>query len=152
MIAKVRGQFETVHGEIVTACDVRESHVEVVIDAASFHTNNEVRNQHVRSPDFLDVDNFPTLTFTSKSIRVADGFLLEGDLTIRGVTKPVILQATTPRFGPNLEGAMSVGVSARTVISRSEFGIDVNMPMGGGGVLLSDDVEVILEIEGNLGV
>lgn len=83
---------------------------------------------------------------------MADDLLIHGDLSIRGVSKPVVLEATTPRFGPNHEGAKSVWVSTRTVISQSEFGIDVNMPMGGGGLLLSDDVEVILEIEGNLGV
>jgi polyisoprenoid-binding protein YceI len=150
MIAKVRGQFESVQGEIVTAPDVLESRVEVTIDAASFHTNNEMRNQHIRSADFLDADNYPSLTFTSTGIRPVDGYLIDGDLTIRGVTKPVVLQATPPRFGPNAEGAMSVGVSAHTVIRRSEYGIDANMPMD-GGFLLSDDVEVILEIEGNLG-
>jgi len=85
--------------------------------------------RHIRSSAFLDVANVPNLTFTS---------------TGSG--------ATTPRFGTNHEGAMSVGVSARTVISRSEFGADLNMPMGTGGLLLSDDVEVILEIEGNVGV
>jgi polyisoprenoid-binding protein YceI len=67
------------------------------------------------------------------------------------VTKPVVLQSTPPGFGPNAERAMAVGVSARTVISRSDYGIDANMPMDGGCFLLSDDVEVILEIEGNLG-
>jgi polyisoprenoid-binding protein YceI len=151
MIAKVRGQFESVHGEIVTTPDLLGSHVEVTIDAASFHTNNEMRNQHVRSSDFLDAETFPSLTFTSTGIRPGDDYLIDGDLTIRGVTKPVVVQATTPRFGPNAEGTMSVGVSATTVIRRSEYGIDANVPLTGGGFLLSDDVEVILEIEGNLG-
>ena len=100
MIAKVRGQFESVQGEIVTAPDVLESRVEVTVDAASFHTNNEMRNQHIRSADFLDAENFPSLTFTSTGIRPADGYLIDGDLTVQGVTKPVVLQATTPRFGP----------------------------------------------------
>jgi polyisoprenoid-binding protein YceI len=149
-ISKIRGQFESIHGEIVTDPDVLRSHVDVTIDAASFHTNNEIRNQHIRSADFLDADTFPTMTFTSTGIRLDDGFLIEGDLTIKGVTRPVVLRASAPHFGPNQEDQMSVGVSAQTVIRRSEFGVDFNMPMDGGGFLLGDDVEVILEIEGNL--
>ena len=150
MLAKVRGQFESVHGEIVTDPDVLRSHVDVAIDAASFHTNDEIRNQHIRSADFLDAVSFPTLTFTSTGLRLEDGFLIEGDLTIKAVTRPVVLRASAPHFGPNQEDQMSVGVSAQTVIRRSEFGVDFNMPMDGGGFLLGDDVEVILEIEGNL--
>jgi len=150
MLAKVRGQFESVHGEIVTDPDVLRSHVDVAIDAASFHTNDEIRNQHIRSADFLDAVSFPTLTFTSTGLRLEDGFLIEGDLTIKAVTRPVVLRATAPQFGPNAEKQMSVGVSAHTVIKRSDFGVDFNMPMDGGGFLLGDDVEVILESEGNL--
>jgi len=150
MLAKVRGQFESVQGEIVTDQDVLKSRVNVAIDAASFHTNNEIRNQHIRSADFLDADTFPTMTFTSTDIRLEDGFLIEGELTIKGVTKPVVLRATAPHFGPNQEDQMSVGISAHTVIKRSEFGVDFNMPMDAGGFLLGDDVEVILEVEGNL--
>ena len=150
MLAKVRGQFESIHGEIVTDQDVLQSRVNVTIDAASFHTNNEIRNQHITSADFLDAGTFPTLTFASTDIRLEDGFFIEGDLTIKGVTKPTVLRATAPHFGPNQEDQMSVGVSARTVIKRSEFGVDFNMPLDGGGFLLGDDVEVILEIEGNL--
>jgi polyisoprenoid-binding protein YceI len=146
MISKIRGQFEAVQGQIVTAPDVGDSHVEVTIDAGSFHTNNETRNQHIRSADFLDVEHYPNLTFTSTGIRFDEGFLIEGDLTIRGATKPVVLRVTTPQFGPNQEGVMSVGISAHTVITRSTFGIDFDR----GGLMLSDDVEVVLEIEGNL--
>jgi polyisoprenoid-binding protein YceI len=150
MLARVRGQFESVHGEILTNPDVLKSEVNVTIDASSFHTNNETRNNHVRSPDFLDVERFPTMNFTSTGIRLEDGFLIEGELTIKGVTKPVVLEAVAPRFGPNPEQKMSVGVSAHTVIRRSEFGVDFNMPLDTGGFMLGEDVEVILEIEGAL--
>jgi polyisoprenoid-binding protein YceI len=150
MLVRFRGQFESIHGEIVTDQDVRKSRVNVSIDASSFHTNNEIRNQHIRSADFLDTHTFPTMTFFSTAIRLEDGFVIEGDLTIKGVTKPVMLRASAPRFGSNQEEQMSLGVSAHTVIKRSEFGVDFNMPLDGGGFLLGDDVEVILEIEGNL--
>jgi polyisoprenoid-binding protein YceI len=150
MLARVRGQFESIHGEIVTDPDVLKSHVDVTIDAASFHTNNETRNNHIRSADFLDVEHFPTMTFTSKGIHPGDDFLIEGDLTIKGITRPVVLHAVAPRFGPNQEQKWSVGISAHTVIRRSEFGVDFNMPMDSGGFLLGENVGVILEIEGNL--
>jgi polyisoprenoid-binding protein YceI len=90
------------------------------------------------------------MSFTSTGTRPGDGFLIEGDLTIKGTTRPVVLQAVAPRFGPNQEQKMSVGVSAHTSIRRSEFGVDFNKPMDSGGFLLGEDVEVILEIEGNL--
>jgi polyisoprenoid-binding protein YceI len=82
MLAKVRGRFESIHGQIVTDHDVLKSQVDVTIDAASFHTNNEIRNQHIRSADFLAVDTFPSLHFTSTGIHLRDEFLIEGDLTI----------------------------------------------------------------------
>jgi polyisoprenoid-binding protein YceI len=150
MIAKVRGQFESVYGQIVTAEEILESRVDVIIDAASFHTNSAVRNQHIQSADFLDVAHYPSLTFSSTGIRLDDGFWIEGDLTIHGVTKPVVLRTETPKFGENHAGTVSIGVSAATTIRRSDFGVDFNMPIAGGGFLLGDTVDVVLEIEANL--
>jgi polyisoprenoid-binding protein YceI len=150
MMAYVRGQFEAIQGEVVTDHEILDSRVDVTIDAASFHTNNETRNQDIRSTRFLDVEHFPTMTFVSTGIRLEDGFLIEGDLTVKGVTKPVVLRAATPRFGPNHEGKMTVGVSAHTVISKSEFGVGFNVPMTAGGFMLSDEIEVILEVHANL--
>jgi polyisoprenoid-binding protein YceI len=150
MVSKVRGQFESVSGEIVTSQDIIESRVNVMIDVASFHTNNEVRDEDIRSLRFMDAEHFPTMTFRSTGIRLEAGFLIEGDLTIKGVTKAVVLQATVPQFGASADGGMSVGVSAQTSIKRSEFGVDFNLAIPGGGWMVGEDIEVILEVEANL--
>jgi polyisoprenoid-binding protein YceI len=150
MLARVRGQFESVHGQIVTDHEILDSRVEVTIDVPSFHTNSEARNENVLSADFLDAAKFPTMTFASTSIRLEDSFIIEGDLTIKGVTKPVVLQAVTPRFGPNQAGTMTVGVSAHTVISNREFNVWPDMALPSGGLFLGNDIEVLLEVEGSL--
>ena len=150
MVSRVRGQFELVEGEIVTAQDIVESKVDVTIDVASFHTSNEVRNEDIRSLRFMDAEHFPAMTFASTGIRLGDGFFIEGDLTVKDMTKPVVLWATTPQFGASADGGMSVGVSAHTVIRRSEFGVDFNLAIPGGGWMIGDDIEVILEVEANL--
>jgi polyisoprenoid-binding protein YceI len=148
MIANVRGQFEGVHGEIVTAGDHLESSVAVTIDAASFHTSDPATNKQVTSSAFLDAEHYPTLTFGSTSLRSEYGlFLIVGDLTIRGVSRPVSLVAAPPQFGPNQSGAMSLGISAHTRIRRGDFGISRNTPMARGGFVLGEDVEVLVEIE-----
>ena len=148
MIAKIHGQFESVCGEIVTADDMLESSVAVTIDAASFHTSDAAKNERVTSQAFLDAEHYPSLTFVSTGIHADHGlFLIEGDLTIRGVTNPVVLNATPPQFGPNQAGARTLGISAHTRIRRSEFGVDINEPMAGGGFVLGEDVDVVLEIE-----
>jgi polyisoprenoid-binding protein YceI len=150
MVSRVRGQFELVQGEIVTALDIVESTVHVSIEVASFHTNNEVRNEDIRSLRFMDAEHFPTMTFRSTGIRLEDGFVIEGDLTVKGVTKPVVIQASTPKFGASQQGGTSVGISGHTAIHKSEFGVDFNMAIPGGGWVLGDDIEVILEIEATL--
>jgi polyisoprenoid-binding protein YceI len=98
----------------------------------------------------MDAEHFPTMTFTSTVIRLEDGFVIEGDLTVKGVTKPVVIRATTPKFGPSQVGGTSVGISGHTLIHKSEFGVGFNMAIPGGGWVLGDDIEVILEIEANL--
>jgi polyisoprenoid-binding protein YceI len=150
MVSKVRGQFESVNGQIITAQDIIESSVNVTIDVASFHTNNEVRNEDIRSLRWMDAEHFPTMNFSSTGIHLEDGFLIEGDLTIKGVTKAVVLQATVPQFGVSADGGMSVGVSAHTSIKRSEFGVDFNLAIPGGGWMVGEDIELILEVEANL--
>jgi len=150
MVSMVRGQFESANGEIVTAQDIIESKVNVTIDVASFHTNNEVRNEDIRSLRFMDAEHFPRMTFSSTGIHLDEGFLIEGDLTIKGVTKAVVLRATVPQFAASADGGMSVGVSAHTSLKRSEFGVDFNLAIPGAGWMIGDDVEVILEVEANL--
>jgi polyisoprenoid-binding protein YceI len=119
-------------------------------------TDDETRDADVRSARFMDAEHFPTMTFTSTGVATSTGigrmyaFLIEGDLTIKGVTRSVVVQATTPQFGLIPERGMSMGISGHTLIHRSEFGVDLNPGIPGGGFLVSDDVEVTLEVEATL--
>jgi polyisoprenoid-binding protein YceI len=148
MVSKVRGRFGSFSGQIVTGEDVTVSSVSATIDATSIDTNNEQRDNHIRSADFFDVANHPTWTFASNAVRVDDGdLLLDGELTIKGVTRPVTLSLTHEGFGPDAYGGTRAGFSASTTINRADFGVDISMPLDGGGVVVGDKVTINLEIE-----
>jgi polyisoprenoid-binding protein YceI len=148
MVSKVRGYFREFSGEIVTAEDPAQSSVTATIDLGSIDTRQEQRDAHIRSADFFDVENHPQMTFRSTAVRT-DGadWTVEGDLTIKGITKPVTLALELNGFGPDAYGGTRAGFSAKTEISRSEFGVDIQMPMDGGGVVVGDKISVELEIE-----
>ncbi len=151
MVSKVRGRFTGFTGEISTADDVTASSVRAEIDATSIDTGNAQRDGHVRSADFFDVENHPTWTFTSTSARTDDGDLVvDGDLTIKGVTRPVTLVLEVGGFGPDAYGGTRVGFSGSTTINRSDFGVDIAMPMDRGGVVVGEKVQIGLEIQGVL--
>ena len=151
MVSKVRGRFTDVEATIVTAEDPLRSTVTATIRAASIDTNNSLRDDHIRSADFFDADNHPTLSFTSTRVRHEDGqFSVDGELTIRGVTKPVTLAVETPEFGPSPQGGTKAGFSATTEINRHDFGVSYNGPIPGGGMALGDRVQVVLEVEADL--
>ncbi len=152
MVSKVRGHFGAFTGEIVTAANPLDSTVSVSIEATSINTNNSMRDDHIRSADFFDAANHPALTFTSTGIRYEDGeFFVDGDLTIRGVTKPVVLALEAPGFGPGpQEGAVKAGFSATTEINRNDFNVSYNGPIPGGGMALGDKVQIVLEVEADL--
>jgi polyisoprenoid-binding protein YceI len=149
MVSKVRGRFAAFSGELVTADDPLQSSVQASVDLASIDTGNADRDAHVRSADFFDVDQHPTLTYRSTGVRqVGDGFVVDGDLTLHGVTKSVPLalevngfQAETP-FGDT-----RAGFSASAEINRTDFGIEFNAPLEGGGVVLANKIQIALEIE-----
>jgi polyisoprenoid-binding protein YceI len=148
MVSKVRGYFREFTGEIVTAEDPAASTVTATIELPSIDTRQEQRDAHIRSADFFDVENHPQMTFRSTAVRT-DGadWTVEGDLTIKGITKPVTLALELNGFGPDAYGGTRAGFSAKTEISRSEFGVDIQMPMDGGGVVVGDKISVELEIE-----
>jgi polyisoprenoid-binding protein YceI len=151
MVSKVRGRFGTFSGEIVTGEDLGVSSVTASIDATSIDTNNEQRDGHIRSADFFDVENHPQWTFRSTGVRPDGGDLaLDGELTIKGVTRPVSLALEVNGFGPDAWGGTRAGFSASTTIDRNDFGVDIKMPLDGGGVVVSDKVQITLEIEGVL--
>ncbi|EHR60749.1 YceI family protein [Saccharomonospora cyanea] len=144
-VTRVRGRFTELSGEITTAEDITDSSVTATMQAASIDTTNQQRDEHVRSADFLDVENHPTLSFRSTGIR-ADGedFLIDGELTLRGVTRPVTLTAELGGFGDGMtEGSKVIGVAARTEIKRSDFGVGGNIPTA----VVSDKVVIELDIE-----
>ena len=151
MVSKVRGFFRDFSGEIVTAEDPTNSSVTATIELASIDTRQEQRDAHIRSADFFDVESHPQMTFRSTGVRT-DGadWIVDGELTLKGNTKPVSLALELNGFGPDAYGGTRAGFSARTEISRSAFGVDIQMPMDGGGVVVADKIVVELEIQGVL--
>ena len=153
MVSKVRGRFDTFEGTIVTGPDPLSSSVTASVDLSSVNTGQEQRDAHIRSADFFEVEKHPFMTFASTSVSPdGDRFLLVGDLTLKGVTKPVTFKLDVNGFGPDAYGGTRVGFSATTEISRGEFGVNFNGPIPGvpGGVAVSDKVTINLEIEGVL--
>lgn len=143
-VSKVRGRFDSFEGQVVTAQDPLQSTVRATIDAATVNTGHEQRDEHVRSADFLDVANQAHLTFVSKSVRVDDDAVqVEGDLTVRGVTKPVTLDVEVNGFGEDYMGRKVVGFSATTEINRTDFGVTG----GQASVILSEKIKITLEVE-----
>lgn len=143
-VAKVRGSFDDFEGTIVTAENPLDSSVNAVVKTASVSTRNEDRDEHLRQDDFLNVEQYPTMTFTSTGVRVdGDSFLVDGDLTIRAVTKQVTLNLELNGIGVGFNGKPLVGFSAYTEISRNEFGV-TGGPMA---AVVGDKVKIILEIE-----
>jgi len=148
MVSKVRGRFGSFSGQITTAEDITGSSVTATIDATTIDTNNEQRDNHIRSADFFDVANHPTWSFASNAVSVDDGELrVDGELTIKGVTRPVTLSLEVEGFGPDAYGGTRAGFSASTTINRADFGVDISMPLDGGGVVVGDKVTINLEIE-----
>lgn len=150
MVATVKGRFSEVKGVIETVDEnIGDAKVDVEIGAASIDTRAEQRDAHLKSADFLDVENFPTITF--KSTRVEDKgdgtFDLWGSLTIRGVTREVVLHATDNGRGNTPFGTYIAGFTATTSINRHDFGAKWNVALEAGGFLVGDTVKVALEIE-----
>jgi polyisoprenoid-binding protein YceI len=150
VVSKVRGRFDRFSGTIVTDEDLGRSSVNVTIDASSISTSEPNRDNHVRSADFLDVEKFPELTFRSTGVRSEHGaYFVDGELTIRGVTRPVTLDVEVNGFTPDPYGGTRAGFSATTEINRDSFGVSFNGPIPGtdNAMVLSDKVNLTLEVE-----
>ena len=150
MISTVRGDFQKMTGTLLLdEKDVTKSTIEVAIDATTVDTREERRNNHLKTADFLDVANFPTMTFKSKSVSAAgEGRLkVTGDLTIRGVTKVVVLDVEGPTPVLKAGNQTRRGASATTRINRKDFGVSWSRALDGGGVVVSDDVNITLDVE-----
>jgi len=151
MISSVRGEFEKVSGKIVyDESDVTKSSADIAIETASINTRVAKRDEHLRSPDFLDVAKYPAITFRSKRVEKAgDGTLkMTGDLTIRGVSKEVVLtvEGPTPAIKDPM-GNSRVGGQAATRINRKDFGLVWNKVLETGGVVVGDEVEITIDVE-----
>jgi polyisoprenoid-binding protein YceI len=153
MVSKVRGRFDTFEGTIETAADPLASTVNATVDLGSVNTGNETRDNHIRSEDFFHIEKHPTMTFRSTGIRPdGDNFLLDGDLTLRGVTKPVTFRLEVNGFGPDPRGGTRSGFSATTEINRHDWNVSYNgaIPGASNAVVLSDKITINLEVEGIL--
>lgn len=158
MVTNVKGEFGKVTGSLVLdESDITKSTVEATIDATTIDTREPKRDAHLKSPDFFDVEKHPTLTFKSTKVEKVKGakdkLKVTGDLTIRGVTKPVVLDveipATETKLPKEMGGVVKRGARATTTINRQDFGVSWNSKLDSGGVVVGDEVSVTLEIELN---
>jgi polyisoprenoid-binding protein YceI len=151
MVARVRGTFEEFAGTIVVAENPVESRVEFEAKAASVTTGTADRDTHLRSPDFLDAEQYPLITFASTAIAPAgDDWKLTGDLTIRGVTKPVTFDMTFEGAMTDPYGNSKAAFRAVGEIDRKEWGLSWNVPLEGGGVLVSEKFKLEFDVEAGL--
>jgi polyisoprenoid-binding protein YceI len=153
MITKVRGRFPAVSGAITIAEEPEQSHVEVDIDVASVDTGHPDRDNHLRSNDFFDVDNHPTMSFRSTKVEAAPSgsWLVTGDLTVRGVTHPVTLHVDFEGAGASPAGDSRIGFSATAEVNREDWGLTWNMALETGGVLVGKKITIDLNVEATAG-
>ena len=148
MVSKVKGVFSKFDGVITVDEDPLRSKVEATIDASSIDTREPQRDAHLRSSDFFDVETHPEIRFLSTSVVPSgDDYRVTGDLTIHGVTRQVDLDLEFNGVGSDPWGGLRSGFSATTEISRADFGIEFNIPLDGGGVVVGDKIKIYLEIE-----
>jgi polyisoprenoid-binding protein YceI len=151
MVSTVRGEFGKVGGTVnLDEQDPTKSSLEATIDTASLNTRVEKRDQHLKSPDFLDVAKYPAMTFKSKKIeKVSDTkFKVTGDLTLRGVTKEVVLDVEgSTKASKDPSGNLRIGGVATTKINRQDFGVQWNKALETGGVVVGDEVAVTIDVE-----
>jgi polyisoprenoid-binding protein YceI len=149
MITTVKGRFAELTGTIVAdEADIADSSVEATLQAASLDTRSEQRDAHLRSPDFLDVENYPEVTFRSTAVSgTKASFKLTGDLTIRGVTRPITLDATFEGEGKDPWGGTRASFSAHGKFDRRDFGLTWNVALETGGILVSNEVKINIEAQ-----
>lgn len=148
VVTKVRGKFSSYTATTEIAEDLTQSQISAEIDVASISTNDNDRDTHLRSADFFDVENYPKITFKSTSIQPAgNNYKLTGDLTIHGTTRSVTLDLEFNGVTKDPWGNVRTGYSLTGEISRKDFGMEWNVPLEGSGVLVSDKIQLNLEIQ-----
>ena len=151
MVSTYKGRFTGVTGTIVLdLANPAESSVEAVVDAATVYTGSDQRDGHLKSPDFLDIANHPTLSFKSTQVEPdgPDSAKVTGDLTIRGTTRPITFEVEFFGLEKNPWGAHVAGFEAKSSFNRKDFGLAWNAPLESGGVLVADTVKVLIHVEG----
>lgn len=151
MVSTTRGHFASFSGTaVIDAANPEASSAELEIDATSIQTGNDQRDGHLRSADFWDADNNPKITFKSTSAKLdGDDLILVGDLTIKGVAKPVEIKWEFNGLAADPWGVQKAGFDGSATINRSDWGISWNTALETGGFLISDKVKLVLEIEAN---
>jgi polyisoprenoid-binding protein YceI len=148
MITKVRGRFTTFTGTITIADDRLSSSVNASVDLSSVSTGDDQRDGHLKSGDFFDIEKAPTMDFVSTGIKSdGDGFELAGDLTIRGVTKPVSFELEFEGMQGDPWGGKRAGFTASADVNRKDWGLDFNIPLDGGGFVVGDKVKIELDVQ-----
>jgi polyisoprenoid-binding protein YceI len=151
MISKVRGAFAVKQATIILPENPLEASVTATADTASVDTKDAGRDQHLRSADFFDAENYPTISFVSTGVREDGGdFLVDGDLTIKDVTRPVTFSLEFGGFGTDPWGNYKGGATATAKIDREDFGLTWNAALETGGVLVGKDVKITLDLQGAL--
>lgn len=149
MIATVKGQFKVLSGQLnIDEANPAHSWVEAEVDAASIDTRDEKRDGHLRSPDFFDVENYPKITFKSTNVEHVGGsnYKVTGDLTIRGVTKPVTFNAEYHGQLKDLYGLQRSAFTGKTTINRKDFNLNWNVALEAGGWLVGDNVTIEIDL------
>jgi len=151
MISNVKGEFTSIKGTLqLDSSDVTKSSLEVAIDANSINTREPQRDTHLKSADFIDVEKFPNITFTSSSVtkKASGEFVVEGGLSIHGVTRKVTLNVEAPS-APQKDpwGGTRIGIEASTKINRKDFGLNWNAALEAGGFMVGDEVSITLDVE-----
>jgi polyisoprenoid-binding protein YceI len=148
MVSKVRGKFTRFSGQLVTGTDPLESAVTAEIELPSIDTGNEQRDAHIRSADFFEVETYPTMTYRSTGVRLdGDAYILDGELTLKGVTRNVPLTLELNGFGPDPYGGTRAGFTATGELNRRDFGVNFQAALQNGGAVVADKVALHLEIE-----
>ncbi|MEA2901906.1 MAG: hypothetical protein QOH36_1793 [Actinomycetota bacterium] len=148
MISKVKGSFKTFSGTVTVPEDPFQASLNVTIDPNSIDTGDAARDGHLRSGDFFEVEKYPEAQYVSSAVRPAgDGYVVDGELSLHGVTRPVSLDLDFNGTGADPWGNTRAGFTATADINRRDFGIDITMPMETGGVVVGDKIKLTIEVE-----
>jgi polyisoprenoid-binding protein YceI len=153
MVTNVRGQFNKISGEIYfDPSSITHSSVEAAIDASGIYTGIKKRDDHLRSPEYFDVEKYPLITFKSDEVEAIGGnrFRVTGDLTIHGITRSVSLDAEYSGPEKSPYGETSIGFNAKTGINREDFGLTWNVDLESGGIMVGKETQILLDIEADL--